>query len=345
MASVTNPALGHAAAEHAPPGGCMAQETMSRPSTPEDCIVVRVAADSSAPDETSRSDQDTARLGPRCRICLDAVTQEQRQVGDGVQLDCRCIGDAGNIHRECAERWFQRRQNLTCEVCNAPVGNVRLLPPLPGQVPHRVRRTSSHRGGRGHSSRGRRPSNSARRGSATLNMTAVQQAAFDESLVATRCLFLFTCAVAVCVCLYYLYILGANILLAIALSALCSTVYCSLGANMIVNNDHGGRLTPWLLFFAIAAAGWPIALALLISKLTVADSSPLTACTAGACVSVAIVFIHFKMRALCVWLVSICMGFSRRAASASALAQRRPSVTTINPVASIHALQAPDAQV
>lgn len=280
-----------------------ALELPERPDTPDDCIITIAGGDRQLQavsagidgDCSPRSQDDSARLGPRCRICLDHVSASQFEGGDGVRLDCSCRGDAGTLHRECAERWFQRKQNLQCEVCAAPVTNVRLLPPLPAPQ----RRRSSH----GAHRHGHRRRNSSRRhapGSAL---------ATDHALWPTRWLFATSCMVAVSVCCYYLFVLGANILVAMALSALCSTVYCSLGAHDIIHSTPAAdnTLTPWLLFSAAAATGWAIALAEIINHVAFQDAEPLTACTAGACVSVAAVFLHFKSRSLARFLLARCM--------------------------------------
>jgi hypothetical protein len=283
-----------------------ARELPERPDTPENCIItiagpapqpLAAASGGSDGDCSSRSQDDSARLGPRCRICLDHVAASQFEAGDGVRLDCRCRGDAGTLHRECAERWFQRKQSLQCEVCAAPVTNVRLLPPLP--APQRRR---SSNGAHRHGHRRRSSSSTRRHVSGSVRM--------DHAVWPTRVLFAAACVVAVSVACYYLFVLGANILVAMALAALCSTVYCSLGAHDIIHSTSAAAnstLTMWLLFSAAAATGWAIAFAEIINHVAFQDTEPLTACTAGACVSVAAVFFHFKSRWLARFLLARCM--------------------------------------
>lgn len=313
---------------HAPSApSCMADDTArewpERPDTPDDCIITivrgsaqqqQLAAHGGGDAEGSpRSQEDSARLGPRCRICLDHVSASQFESGDGVRLDCRCRGDAGILHRECAERWFQRKQRLECEVCAAPVTNVRLLPPLPTPQRRRSAQPGAPRHGR------RRRSSSSRRNAFSTGAPLVT----DHALWPTRCLFAAGSAVAVAVCVYYLFVMKANILVSMALAALCSTVYCSLGAHDIIYSPRARAadnvLTMWLLFSAAAATGWAIAFAELINHVAFQDTQPLTACTAGACVSVAAVFLHFKSRALARLLLARCMS-----GSASAGQPQRP---------------------
>jgi hypothetical protein len=138
-------------------------------------------------------------------------------------------------------------------------------------------------------------------------------AAHDAAMAATRWLFVLSCVVAVSVCLYYVMAMHANSLVSIALSILLATAFCSFGAHDIISyqppGEEEGRqhhLTAWLFAMAIAAVGWPIALAELINNFSLHNAEPLTACTAGACASIGVMFILFKHRWLCALLVAAC---------------------------------------
>ncbi|KAJ0734683.1 putative Zinc finger, RING-CH-type, Zinc finger, RING/FYVE/PHD-type [Helianthus annuus] len=66
-----------------------------------------------------------------CRIChlnfeiCGGDTAEDDGGGGGeIELGCKCKGDLGAAHKQCAETWFKIKGNMTCEICGAIAQNV-----------------------------------------------------------------------------------------------------------------------------------------------------------------------------------------------------------------------------
>ncbi|KAF8071294.1 hypothetical protein HT031_001377 [Scenedesmus sp. PABB004] len=72
---------------------------------------------------------------PTCLICLDALTPEDFEAGEAMQLDCRCKGEVALRHRSCAEKWSRVKGSTLCDVCRAPIRNLPDVPPLPPPPP------------------------------------------------------------------------------------------------------------------------------------------------------------------------------------------------------------------
>jgi hypothetical protein len=276
---------------------------IAAPSAEDTATALRTASNGEEGDD-AHSEPDSARLGTRCRICFDAVSREQFDDGEGVQLDCCCQGDLGVLHRDCAERWFQRKRNLLCDVCAAPVSNVRLLPQLPGPQ-------------RGRSARSRRAGGTTRR--ATTPTAQMLQREQNEAVgAATKQLFPLSIGLSAAIVLYFLFQMSVNVLVAVALATLCSVVFCGLGAQEIIWHSYDSRkLVPWLLWSAMVCFGWTISLSELINQFAYAGGRPLTACTAGACAACGVTLIHFKHRGIIAGLAA-CLPRSRARAPAPA---------------------------
>ena len=297
---------------------------VAAPSVEDTANALRARSDSEEEAEDAHSEPDSARRGPRCRICFDAVCREQFDDGEGIQLDCCCQGDLGVLHRECAERWFQRKRNLLCDVCAAPVSNVRLLPPLPGPQ-------------RGRSTRSRRTGGTTRRASTpTAQMLEREQ---NEAVgAATKQLFPLSVGLSAAIVLYFLFQMAVNVLVAVALATLSSVVFCGLGAQEIIWHSYDSRkLVPWLLWSAIVCFGWTISLSELINQFAYSGGRPLIACTAGACAACGVMLIHFKHRSIIAGL-SACSPRSRARARVPAPAPASASTQAAGDAAAAEAV-------
>ncbi|KAG7022941.1 hypothetical protein SDJN02_16677 [Cucurbita argyrosperma subsp. argyrosperma] len=58
-----------------------------------------------------------------CRICH--LSSDESVSSELVNLGCRCKGELGMSHRDCAEIWFMHRGNRQCEICGQTATNVR----------------------------------------------------------------------------------------------------------------------------------------------------------------------------------------------------------------------------
>ena len=66
---------------------------------------------------------------PVCRICHGIVTE----TCSSVQLNCKCLGELGLLHTDCARAWFSVSRTSNCDVCCFPVTNV---PFVKVELPH-----------------------------------------------------------------------------------------------------------------------------------------------------------------------------------------------------------------
>ncbi|KAK7274956.1 hypothetical protein RIF29_16059 [Crotalaria pallida] len=89
------------------------------------------ASDCSVDDEVANEDSDiNAHLAIKeesgCRICHGGLESDCDQFGLPIYLGCSCKGDLAAVHKDCAETWFKRKGNRTCEICNSVAENLHL---------------------------------------------------------------------------------------------------------------------------------------------------------------------------------------------------------------------------
>ncbi|XP_057857243.2 uncharacterized protein LOC131066467 [Cryptomeria japonica] len=58
-----------------------------------------------------------------CRVC-HLSSDCRSELGDVIQIGCRCKDDLGIAHRHCAEAWFRIRGNRSCEICGETAKNI-----------------------------------------------------------------------------------------------------------------------------------------------------------------------------------------------------------------------------
>ncbi len=169
----------------------------------------------------------------------DAHSRALAQALDGLQLGCDCRGDVGVVHRACAERWFARKGDLRCEVCAAAVPNVRLLPPPPGSRAAAAAAVRARAAGAPRRA-ARRISRRAADGSTlpSVAMTRAQLYAIDTAAKNIFPLSLFSGGA---VAVYFILAMRCNVIIAIALAALLSTVYCALACQEVICHAYDVR--------------------------------------------------------------------------------------------------------
>lgn len=59
-----------------------------------------------------------------CRICSINLETYSQELGVPIELGCSCNGDLAFAHRECAEKWFQIKGNMICEICGSKAKNL-----------------------------------------------------------------------------------------------------------------------------------------------------------------------------------------------------------------------------
>jgi len=96
--------------------------------------------------ESSGSGDSVSRTTttPVCLICLEALAPEDFANGRAISLGCKCRGDMGLRHKDCAQKWAQVKDSgrggvPVCELCKQPASN---LPPIPPR-PHLLRPDTS----------------------------------------------------------------------------------------------------------------------------------------------------------------------------------------------------------
>ncbi|XP_073157642.1 uncharacterized protein [Henckelia pumila] len=60
-----------------------------------------------------------------CRICHLSAKESGKSLMGLIELGCRCKGELGVAHLDCAEAWFRVRGNRFCEICGDAAKNIK----------------------------------------------------------------------------------------------------------------------------------------------------------------------------------------------------------------------------
>ncbi|XP_073309264.1 uncharacterized protein [Primulina huaijiensis] len=60
-----------------------------------------------------------------CRICHLSAKESGKSLTGLIELGCRCTGELGVAHLDCAEAWFRVRGNRLCEICGDTAKNIK----------------------------------------------------------------------------------------------------------------------------------------------------------------------------------------------------------------------------